>query len=134
MKGHAAIGCIALCVAWAGCGEAPFGEVLVVVDTDVSVPRFAGRLRVDLYREDGTWYESRDVGAPDKRDWPLSFSVVDRDAGEKRVRVRLRVYPEGRRRDYRGERYHYQSTGHGRRYALKSADKWMGRIITFYRE
>ena len=39
-------------------------------------------------------------------DWPTSFSVVSRDEqGPRDVLVRLRAYPEGKARDYLGERY-----------------------------
>ena len=92
------------CLACA-CQAPPFGEVLVVADTDVSVPRLVGRLRVDLYAADGSWYESRDVAAPSARDWPLSFSLVTDEHTDRDVRLRLRAYPEGGLRDYRGERF-----------------------------
>ena len=84
----------------------PLGEVLVVVDTDLPAPAIASHLRVDLYAEDGTWYESRSLAVPDPTRWPLSFSVYSSDESkDTRVLVRLRVYPDGRERDYRGERY-----------------------------
>lgn len=84
----------------------PHGEALVIVDTDLPVPKLASRLRVDLFAEDGTWIESRDIGRSDPRDWPASFSVYsDDDAREKRVLVRLRAYADGASRDYRGERF-----------------------------
>lgn len=95
---------IAAVAVLAGCAEAPFGETLVVVDTDVAVPRFVSRLRIDLFTADGTWYESRDIAAPRPEDWPLSFSVVTDARAGGRVRLRLRAYPEGAVRDYRGER------------------------------
>lgn len=83
-----------------------YGEALFVVDTDLPVPQLAGRLRVDLYAEDGTWFESRDIGRADPRDWPASFSVYSDDATRtKRVLVRLRTYPEGSVRGYTGERF-----------------------------
>jgi len=79
-----------------GCGDRtlpPLGEVLVVVDTDLAVPRVASRLRVDTYGVDGTWLESRDVARPDPRDWPASFSVqAPDDIVDREVVVRLRVY------------------------------------------
>ncbi len=94
----------ALCAA---CTPPPFGEVLVAVDTDAPVPRLVGHLRVDLYSEPadgaGIWYESRDVATPTADAWPLSFSLTTEVPGEKRVRVRLRSYPETGVRDYRGE-------------------------------
>ena len=79
-----------------GCGERtlpPLGEVVVVVDTDLAVPRVASRLRVDTYALDGTWLESRDVARPDPRDWPASFSVqAADDVVDREIVVRLRVY------------------------------------------
>jgi formylglycine-generating enzyme required for sulfatase activity len=84
----------------------PFGEALVVVDTDLPVPLVAGRMRVDFFDESWTWYESRDIARPDPRDWPVSFSVYSEDeARDHRVWVRVRIYAEGKVRDYRGERF-----------------------------
>jgi formylglycine-generating enzyme required for sulfatase activity len=84
----------------------PHGEALFIVDTDLPVPSLAGRLRVDLYSEDGTWFESRDVGRSDPLDCPASFSVFsDDDSKKTRVLVRIRAYPEGVVRDYAGEHY-----------------------------
>ncbi len=100
----------ALAAALSACGGQKalpaHGEALVVVDTDLPAPALAGRLRLDLYAEDGTWFESRDVGRTDPSDWPSSFSVYsDDDAKDKLVMARLRVYPDGIVRDYAGERY-----------------------------
>jgi formylglycine-generating enzyme required for sulfatase activity len=84
----------------------PLGEALIVVDTDMAVPQLVNRLRVDLYAEDGTWYESRDIVRPDPNEWPASFSVYSADeARDIRVLVRLRVYSDGLTRQYQGERY-----------------------------
>ena len=75
----------------------PFGEALLVVDTDLPVPRVVSRLRIDLHAEDGTVFASRDDVRPDARDWPTSFSVFSDDMARGRaVLVRLRAYPEGR--------------------------------------
>lgn len=84
----------------------PRGEALVVVDTDLPAPSIAGHFRLDLYAEDGRWYESRSLAVPDPDRWPLSFSVYSEDMShDTLVIVRLRIYPEGRERDYHGERY-----------------------------
>lgn len=93
-----------------GCGQVeeapPFPEALIVVDTNLPAPLVAGRLRVDLYAEDGTWFESSDFGRPDRRDWPASFSVYSDDQSRERlVWVRLRVHPEGALDTYEGERF-----------------------------
>ncbi len=89
----------------------PYGEALVYVDTDVAVPEHVGRLRLDLYSADGTWFESRDVGRADPRDWPASFAIYsEREDREEVVLVRLRAYPDGAVRDYRGERFESRPT------------------------
>jgi formylglycine-generating enzyme required for sulfatase activity len=95
------IAALALTAAFA-CASPRFGEVLLVVDTDVSVPRYASHLRVDLYDTDGTWYDSREIRAL-SAEWPLSFSLYTEEHFDKRVRVRLRVSPDGVVRTYRGE-------------------------------
>jgi formylglycine-generating enzyme required for sulfatase activity len=84
----------------------PLGEVLVVVDTDMPVPRIVSRLRVDFYTAaDHVWYGSRDVSRGKSSDFPTSFGVYVPDAvHEREVLVRLRAYPQGESRDYRGER------------------------------
>jgi formylglycine-generating enzyme required for sulfatase activity len=83
------------------------GQVIVVVDTDLPAPTIASRFRADFYDpSDGRWYESRSLAVPDKAAWPLSFGVYsDDDTNDKLVLLRLRIYPDGRERDYRGERY-----------------------------
>jgi formylglycine-generating enzyme required for sulfatase activity len=75
---------------------APLGEALVVVQTDVSIPRRVDRLRVDVLGADGAVVSSRDLTSPSSDDWPISFSVVaDGEDAERIVTVRLRAYPEG---------------------------------------
>lgn len=81
---------------------APLGEVVVVVDTDLPVPRVASGLRVDTYTRDGIWLESRDIALRDPRDWPASFSLqAADDTRDRDVVVRLRVHGE-RMRDVVG--------------------------------
>lgn len=90
-----------------GCNEAPpaLASALVVVDTDLPVPRALSRLRIDIYGEDGTWLHSRDVPLARADEWPASFGVVSPDESkETTVLVRLRGYAEGATRDYRGAR------------------------------
>jgi formylglycine-generating enzyme required for sulfatase activity len=80
----------------------PLGEVVVVVDTDLPVPRVASALRVDTYAKDGAWLESRDIARRDPRDWPASFSVqAADDTRERDVLIRVRVHGE-RMRDVIG--------------------------------
>ena len=87
--------------AMSGCGARrrtlpPHGEVLVYVDTDLSVPQLASRLRVDVFGPDGVIDDTRDLGLPSPRDWPTSFGITsDDESRDKTVVVRLRVYPEG---------------------------------------
>lgn len=96
---------LALC--FFGCSDSlpPYGQALVVVETDLSAPGVAGRLRVDTYAENGTWIESRDIARPDGRDWPASFGVFTKSEANRTLIVRLRAYPEGAVRDYLGERF-----------------------------
>jgi hypothetical protein len=49
---------VALASGCASSAPPPLPEVLVVVDTDLPVPRVASRLRIDLYAEDGRWFAS----------------------------------------------------------------------------
>ena len=100
-----------------GCGEhqastlPPLGEVLVSVDTDAPVPEFVGRLRVDVFDEQGTWLESRDMARTNESDWPASFSLYTEDSTQsRRVLVRARAYLEGRVRSYEGERFEPRAT------------------------
>ena len=101
---------VALC-AWAckatPSAPAPQGEALIVVDTDLTVPRLVNRLRIDVYSADGaTWYSSRDVDRSHPGDWPASFAVALPEAQADAIAlVRLRAYASGFTRDYRGERY-----------------------------
>lgn len=83
----------------------PLGEVVLHVDTDLPAPSVAGRLRIDLYDQAGRWFETRDLARPNADDWPVSFSVYVQQDVTRRVWVRLRVYPEGKVRDYQGERF-----------------------------
>lgn len=74
--------------------------------TDLPVPRAATRLRIDLYDERGRWFDSRDIARPTPSDWPATFGVYSDDVSRgTTVFVRLRAYPEGHVRDYRGERF-----------------------------
>lgn len=85
--------------------ELPYGEVLLTVDSDVDVDRFASMLRVDLFHADGTWFESSEFSVPGRSAWPVSFGLVVRaPRGGRDVLVRLRTFASGRVRDYHGER------------------------------
>src|SRR5882724_10351992 len=69
-----------------GCGERqasalpPLGEVMVYVDTDAPVPELVGRLRIDVFDEQGTWLQSRDMARTNASDWPASFSLYTEDS------------------------------------------------------
>jgi formylglycine-generating enzyme required for sulfatase activity len=87
------------------CDAAPRGEALIVVDTDMPVPKIVDHLRVDIYSADGArWWASRDIYLPDPALWPASFSVYTNDtsAGASAL-VRLRGYRSGYLQDYLGE-------------------------------
>jgi formylglycine-generating enzyme required for sulfatase activity len=86
---------------------APRGEALIVVDTDLPVPKYASRLRLDVYSADGTtWTESRETPLRSPSDWPASFSLyTDDDVNAHVALVRVRIFQEGETRDYRGERF-----------------------------
>jgi len=83
------------------------GEALIVVDTDMPVPKIVSELRVDIYSKDGTqWIASRTIPRALPEQWPVSFSVFAEDMnGERWALVRLRGYPAGYVQDYRGEAY-----------------------------
>ena len=92
-----------------GCSDRtlpPYGQLRLRIDTDAPIPAVVSRLRIDVFADGDTWVESRDVSLPDRTTWPVSFTVftpnTTRDAP---VRVRLRAYPAGALRDYRGERF-----------------------------
>ena len=100
-----------------GCGKhSPemlprFGEVVVSIDTDAPVPQLIGQLRIDVFDENGSWLESRDMARTNAADWPASFSLfTEADTTERRVLVRVRAYLEGRLRDYHGERFEQRPT------------------------
>ena len=81
-----------------GCTKAPapLGEALLVVQTDVAVPRRVNRVRLEIMNAGGKIVETREVITSVPEAWPLSFSVVVPDeGGEQDVLVRLRAYPEG---------------------------------------
>ncbi len=110
-SGFALVALVACTAVTPACGPSvkelpPLGEVLVIVDTDMPVPRIVSRLRVDVYTAQHTWYVSRDIPRTRTSDWPASFSVyVPDDTRELEVLLRLRAYPQGEVRDYRGERF-----------------------------
>src|SRR5882724_9750239 len=106
------IAALVLGLAALACGHAQpkelpaLGEVVVSIDTDAPVPQLISRLRIDLFDQDGRWFDSRDVARADPADWPASFSVYTLDEQTPRtVLVRARAYLEGHTRDYRGERF-----------------------------
>jgi formylglycine-generating enzyme required for sulfatase activity len=88
----------------------PFAEVKIVVDTDLDVGAFVPTLQLDLYDASETWFFSREIQREDPRVWPVSFVLTgpkadDPGAQVTEVLVRLRLYPDGKVRDYRGERF-----------------------------
>lgn len=105
-RGALLVGALAL-ASIACSGLPPYGEALVIVDTDARDARFVNRMRMDLYSADGsTWFESRDVSLRDDRDWPASFSIYNEDTTHDKVALlRIRLYLAGHERDYHGERF-----------------------------
>lgn len=88
----------------------PYAEVKFVVDTDLDVARFVPTLQVDMYDADEQWFFSREIQREDPRTWPVSFVVTGPRADDpvgapSELLVRLRLYPDGKVRDYRGERF-----------------------------
>jgi formylglycine-generating enzyme required for sulfatase activity len=82
------------------------GEAVLVVDTDLPVPRVVSRLRIDVFTESGEWIATRDDVRPDPKDWPTSFSLVSDNQEQERVLfVRLRAFPEARVVRYQGFAY-----------------------------
>ena len=83
----------------------PLPEIVLVVDTDLPIALAASQLRVDLYTEQGDWFESSDIARPDPQDWPVSFGIYSDDPTHpRRAWVRLRAYIAGKTRAYRGEK------------------------------
>jgi len=88
----------------------PFAEVEIEIDTNVDVGALATRLQIDLYDEQEGWFLSRALQQDDPRVWPTSFvltgpKATDPGAETKTVLVRLRLFPDGKLRDYRGDRF-----------------------------
>lgn len=88
----------------------PYAEVKLYVDTDLDVAAFVPTLQLDLYDATEGWFFSREVQREDPRVWPVSFVLTgpktdDPGATSTEVLVRLRLYPDGKVRDYRGERF-----------------------------
>jgi len=83
----------------------PYGQVLVVVDTDAPVARLISRLRIDLYSPDAKRrYDSRTFSLLSADLCPATFTgYAADDAPQGSVLVRLRAYAAGRERPYQGE-------------------------------
>lgn len=119
-SGRWLVSTIAVACALGACEEPlPAGQLFVNVDTDVMVPDFMDRIRVDAYTVNGrTWLESREylvgASAPETTDagdqptgaksLPASFAITVKD-GSARALLRVRGFRAGKVRDYRGERF-----------------------------
>jgi formylglycine-generating enzyme required for sulfatase activity len=89
----------------ASCGDRalpPTPQVVLAIDTDLPVPLAVSSVRVDLFDENGAWFDSADFARPDPADWPVSFGLSSERA-PRRLWVRLRAYPTGQLRDYHDE-------------------------------
>jgi formylglycine-generating enzyme required for sulfatase activity len=85
-------------IALSGCRHTPqpLGEALVVVQTDVEVPRRVNHLKVEVLGTSGAEVDQREIVTPSREDWPVSFSIVlPQGSAPTDVVVRLRAYPEG---------------------------------------
>lgn len=88
----------------------PFAEVEIEIDTNIQVDALTARLQIDLYDEQEGWFFSSALQRDEPRVWPTSFVLTgpreaDADAQTRTVLVRLRLFPDGKLRDYRGERF-----------------------------
>src|SRR5262245_18180350 len=80
-------------LATVSCGDAdPRDQLVVYIDTDLSVPEHVDTVLVERLDPDGASVESRQDVAPNPSDWPISFAVLPGAT----VRFRVRAYPEGR--------------------------------------
>lgn len=82
-------------------GDALEKSFVVTIDTELPTPEIAARTRIDLYTDNGTWFDSRDIDTRAPASFPLSFGVKKGVV----VRVRVRIYPSGHVRPYEGERF-----------------------------
>lgn len=74
----------------------PLGEALVVLQTDVAIPRRVNRVRIEIFGADGALVDTRDVPTPMTEDWPVSFSVViPEGARTASTLVRVRAWLDG---------------------------------------
>lgn len=88
----------------------PFAEVEIEIDTNMSVDSMSARLQIDLYDEQENWFFSSALQRDEPRVWPTSFVLTGpqaaaADAQTRTVLVRVRLFPDGKLRDYRGERF-----------------------------
>jgi formylglycine-generating enzyme required for sulfatase activity len=97
---------VALALTPACSDDAADGAFELLVDTDLPTPEIASRVRIDAFTEAssgvGQWFDSREFDTDKPGAFPLSFGVL-RDKGP--VLLRIRVYPAGKSRSYRGERF-----------------------------
>ena len=107
----------ALLTALAGCQSPeelpPNAEAIVFVDTDLDVGAITGRLQIDIYDADLNWFEHREELRDRAALWPVSFALthpnekllVGGSVDARDVYLRLRLYPDGKTQDYRGEKF-----------------------------
>lgn len=90
---------IAATLCSAGCEESlpPRAQLVLHIDTDVTVPALADTLLIEHLAPDGTTIEERQHVLPNPSDWPVSIGIVPRDDGAPtRLRLRLRLFPAAR--------------------------------------
>ncbi len=84
-------------------GPAP--EALIVIDTNLPSPRVISSVRFDVYKSDGTWFESRSEDNLTAKNFPLSFSVAGSTSVSTTVMVRIRAFANGALRNYTGNHF-----------------------------
>ena len=100
-----------MALALTGCEPPPpYAEVKIVIDTDLDVRSFVARLQVDMYDNNEGWFFSRQLQRDDPQVWPNSFVITGPTADapgaqSQELLVRIRLSPDGKFRDYRGERF-----------------------------
>ena len=90
----------------ASCGKpSEPAEVLIVVDTNLPVPRVVSSMHFDFYKSDGTWFDSRTEDQLTADRFPLSFTLAGDQMQRANVMVRIRAFKRGSLRPYTGEQY-----------------------------
>jgi len=79
----------------AGATLPPTPEVVVWVDTDMTVPTYLDTLRIEQLDDDGNVLMAREQTLPDPSDWPASFGVAGAGVAHLRARAYAGQYAVG---------------------------------------